>query len=76
MSNVAKNKQVELSNGSTINIRPPKVRDLVAVDDIAGEQQKEIHMLSSLTQLTSDEIMGMDIKDYKLLQSTVQDFLD
>ena len=52
----------------------PRVRDLMAVDDIQSEKQKEINMLSSLTQLTEDELMDMRIPDYKRLQDTVQDF--
>ena len=46
----------------------------MAVDDIQSEQQKEINMLSGLTQLTEDELMDMRIPDYKQLQDAVQDF--
>lgn len=67
-------KQVTLSCGRVIQVREPRVRDLMAVDDIKSEQQKEINMLSSLTQLTGDELMNMRIPDYKRLQDAVQDF--
>ena len=46
----------------------------MAVDDIQSEQQKEINMLSSLTQLTGDELMDLRLPDYKRLQDAVQDF--
>ena len=67
-------KQVTLSCGRVIQVREPRVRDLMAVDDIQSEQQKAINMLSSLTQLTEDELMDMRIPDYKRLQDAVQDF--
>ena len=67
-------KQVTLSCGRVIQVREPRVRDLMAVDNIQSEQQKEINMLSSLTQLTEDELMDMRIPDYKQLQDAVQDF--
>ena len=70
----SRGKQVTLSCGRVIQVREPRVRDLMAVDDIKSEQQKEIKMLSSLTQLTGDELMEMRIPDYKRLQEAVQDF--
>ena len=69
-----KHKAITLSDGRRLKIREPRVRDLMAVDDIESEKQQEITMLSSLTQLTEDELLDLRLPDYKLLQEAVQDF--
>lgn len=68
-------KEIKLSN-QTVSMREPKVRDMMAVDSIEGEAKKEISLISSLTQLTEDELLDMGMKDYSLIQKQVQSFLD
>ncbi|KJY83278.1 hypothetical protein TW81_09755 [Vibrio galatheae] len=67
-------KSIKLSNQS-VEMREPKVRDALAVDGIESEAKKEIKMISSLTQLTEDELTDMTLKDYGKLQKQLQSFL-
>ncbi len=66
--------QVQLSN-QTVTFREPKVRDMLALDHIEGEAKKEITLLSSLTQLTEEELLDLSMKDYGKLQKQMQSFL-
>lgn len=66
--------EVKLSN-KNVTIRKPKVRDLVLLDSVDGEVQKEILLISTLSQLPEDEILDMDLPDYGKLQEKVQGFL-
>lgn len=67
-------KEIKLSS-QTVSMREPKVRDVVALDNVEGESKKEINLISSLTQLTQDELMDLNLKDYGLLQQAAQGFL-
>ncbi len=67
-------KEIKLSN-QTVNMREPKVRDMLATDEIVGEAKKEIHLISSLTQLTPDELEDMTMKNYGKLQEQLKRFL-
>lgn len=67
-------KQVQLSN-QIIKLREPKVRDMRTLDEVVGEVEKEIKLISSLTQMTEDEIDDLSMKDYGLIQKELQVFL-
>ncbi len=67
-------KEVKLSD-QTVNMREPKVRDMLAVDEVVGEAKKEIALISSLTQMTEEELVDLSLKDYGKLQKQMQDFL-
>ncbi len=67
-------KEVQLSN-QTVTLREPKVRDMLALDHVEGEAKKEITLLSSLTQLTEEELVDLTMKDYGKLQKQMQSFL-
>ncbi len=69
-----KNVEVKLST-QTINMREPKVRDMLAVDGVVGEAKKEISLLSSLTQMTEEDLLDLTMKDYGKLQKQMQSFL-
>ncbi len=69
-----KNVEVKLSK-QTINMREPKVRDMLAVDGVVGEAKKEISLLSSLTQMTEEDLLDLTMKDYGKLQKQMQSFL-
>ncbi|MGL4225874.1 MAG: phage tail assembly protein [Shewanella sp.] len=66
--------QVKLSS-QTVNMREPKVRDMLAVDEVIGDAKKEIVLISSLTQMTEEELLDLSMKDYALLQKQMQSFL-
>jgi len=67
-------KIITLSN-KEVTMREPKVRDIVALDDIDSEAQKEVMLIVNLAQLPEDEVMDMGVKDYRKLQGAAQDFL-
>ncbi len=67
-------KEVQLTD-QTVTVREPKVRDMLALDHIEGEAKKEITLLSSLTQLTEEELLDLTMKDYSKLQKVMQSFL-
>ncbi len=68
-------KQVTLSNGQTVNVREPKVRDMRMIGEVANEADREIKLISSLTQMTEEELDDLSMKDYGLIQKEIQTFL-
>ncbi len=66
--------EIKLSN-QTITIREPKVRDMRAVGNITNEVDREIKLLSSLSQMTEEELDDLSMKDYGLIQKELQVFL-
>ncbi len=67
--------EVKLSN-QTITIREPKVRDLMLMDGVKGEMKALNIMITSLAQMTEEEVLDMSVPDYKKVQEVVQDFLE
>jgi hypothetical protein len=67
--------EIKLSDGRVIKMRKPKVRDMRMVADIENEIEKEIKLISNLTNLTFDELDEMDLDDYKKLQEALMGFL-
>ncbi len=67
-------KTIKLST-KEVTLREPKVRDMVALDDIDGEAKKEVMLIVNLAQLPYDEVMDMGVKDYRKLQKAAQSFL-
>ena len=65
---------IKLSN-KDVTMREPKVRDMVALDDVSGETQKEVMLIVSLAQLPEEEVLDMGVKDYRKLQKVAQGFL-
>ena len=68
-------RKIELSNDKTVELRPPKVRDMKAVNGIEDDFEKEIVLLSNLTEMTVDEIEDLDMNDFNLLDAELQTFL-
>ncbi|WP_044418714.1 phage tail assembly protein [Halarcobacter anaerophilus] len=62
-------------NGKDVEVREPKVRDLRAVSQYQSEEDKEVHLISNITGLTTDEIDDLSIKEYRKLQEKLQGFL-
>lgn len=63
---------VTLSGGREVKVRAPRVRDFRTNSGIADAGRREIVILSSLTQLTEDELDGMFYADYTLLKDSVE----
>lgn len=61
---------------STITLRRPKVRDMLASDETKGsDAEKEIALFANLAELSPDEITSLDMADYKQLQEVYKSFL-
>jgi len=68
-------KEIILSNGKKITMRKPKVRDMRIVANEENEIEKEIKLISNLTNLTVEELDDMDLEDYRKLQEALMGFL-
>ncbi len=68
-------KKIKLSNGTEVEMREPKVKDMRLVNGIADELDKEIAMLVNLCEMSEDEIDALSAKDFKKLDEALQDFL-
>lgn len=69
------NSPIKLTNGQTVNIREPKVRDMMAIDNIQGNAKRELALVSALTELPEEELLDFTMQDYGKLQAVVQGFL-
>lgn len=69
------NKVIELSTGSKIEMREPKVRDMMIVDNESSAAKKELALMANLCNLSSDEIQDMNLKDYAELQGALKGFM-
>ncbi|MDR2153269.1 MAG: phage tail assembly protein [Helicobacteraceae bacterium] len=56
-------------------MREPLVRDLRAVKEFKDPQEKEVRLLSNLTNLTIDEIDAFTMKEYGKIQKVLHGFL-
>ena len=68
-------KEVILKDKKVVVIREPKVRDMVALDDLLGDSVREVNLIANLGELDVEYVMNLDLKDYKKLQAVVQGFL-
>ena len=69
---------IEVDGGpvSALQLRRPRVRDMLAADKAAGsEAEKEIRMFSNLCEVAPSVIESLDLADYTRLQETYKDFL-
>jgi predicted DNA-binding protein (UPF0251 family) len=67
--------EIKLSDGRVIKMRKPKVRDMRMVADVENDIEKEIKLISNLTNMTVEELDELDLVDYKKLQDALADFL-
>ena len=68
-------KKIILKDKTEVTIREPKVRDIVALDDVIGESAKEVNLIANLAQLDVEYVMNLSLIDYKKLQVPIQSFL-
>lgn len=59
----------------SITMREPTVGDQLAVDSIASVAQKEVAIIANLCGLAPDNISGLKMRDYGLLQDAYQAFM-
>lgn len=59
-----------------LEMREPKVRDMLAADKSKGsDAEKEIAMFAALCEVTPDEIQELSMKDYTAVQKVYESFL-
>ncbi len=59
-----------------INMRRPKVRDLIMSNkDGLSEAEREINLIANLVELPKDSINDLDLADYLQIQEKLQSFL-
>lgn len=59
-----------------LNMRRPKVRDMLAADKAKGsDAEKEIAMFANLCEVAPGDIEALDMADYKELQTAYSGFL-
>ncbi|WP_027853038.1 phage tail assembly protein [Marinobacterium litorale] len=59
-----------------LRLRRPKVRDMLGVEQGArNDAEKEIQLFANLCEVTSEQLLDLDMADYAKLQKAYQDFL-
>lgn len=67
--------KVILNDKREINVREPRVKDILAMDKIEGEAGKEVYLASILTEIPQDELMNFSFSDYLIIQESIKSFL-
>lgn len=60
--------EIKLSNGETVKMRTPKLKDMMASNDIQDAMEKDIAIIGNLTEMTRAELDELDIADFQHLQ--------
>lgn len=66
--------EITLSNGDVVKMRRPKVRDMMATNDIKDPMENELALIGNLTEMTREEILELDIDDYQAVQEVFKGF--
>jgi hypothetical protein len=67
---------VEGSKLDVIQMRRPKVRDMLMADRLTGsDAEKEINIFANLCELPPEAMEELDVADYSQLQKAYQSFL-
>ena len=67
-------KKIELSNGKTVEMREPKVKDVRAVSLEKNEEERTYLLISNLTGISNDELNELSFKDFRKLDKELQGF--
>ena len=68
-------KEIKLSNGKTIKMREPKVRDMKIINNIKNEFEKELTLIVNLTEMTPNEVDELSLKDFNKIDEALKSFL-
>lgn len=60
---------------SVLKLRRPKVRDMMVMDEVEGNLQKSVRMISQLSDLPVAVIEEMDAADFNKASEVVEAFL-
>lgn len=69
------NKEITLSDGSTMIMREPTVGDQLIATKAGIAAESEILYIANLTMNTPDDIKKVKMKDYSKLQAALKGFL-
>jgi len=67
-------KKIDLGDGKTVEMREPKVRDMLAVKHFDNDMDREVALIGNLTELTVDEISELPWAKYQELQEAYMGF--
>ncbi len=67
--------KIELSTGTVVEMREPKLKDVRMLSHVKDEEEKTIKLIANLTMLSEDELNDLSMKDYGLLQKELEGFL-
>ncbi len=68
-------KDIKLANGTIVQMREPKVRDMRISQEAKTDAEQEIKLIGNLTNMSMDEIDDLSLKDYTALQTALKSFL-
>jgi len=77
MTTITLREPIEI-NGAKIGVltlRRPKVRDLEAIDKIAGETAKTVALIANLSELPPETVRELDAADFAAASKAVADML-
>ncbi len=59
-----------------LKIRSPTVGDNLAADSLPeSDLMKEIYLVASLCQISTEDVKNLALKDYKAIQAAIESFL-
>ena len=67
-------KDIKLANGTTVQMREPKVKDVRAVSFEKNEEERTYLLISNLTGISNDELNELSFKDFRKLDKELQGF--
>lgn len=59
----------------SLTMRRPTVKDMLAVESLGSEQQRELHLFASLCEVNPECLELLDLADYGQLQEVFSGFL-
>lgn len=68
-------KEIILSDGKKVMMREPKARDMLIAESAGSMMKQDVCLSANLCGMTEDEILDLNLKDYKLIQEAMKDFL-
>lgn len=68
-------KKITLSDGKTVEMREPKVKDMKMVNSVTDELERELALIVNLTGLTPEEVDDLSMKDFNKVDGTLKGFL-
>ena len=65
-------KEITLLDGSKLTIRAPKVKDIMAVEEIQEGTKREMALFANLSGVEVEQLKEMDYADYMKIQDAYE----